>query len=115
LRVITERSGRLDARMRSRRGAAERLLEDKTMQSHNDGIPVELTVASVVFLAIAAFIVNVIFAIGITCDGDRIRKKGGETVFVGPNAWGARRARRELSSRRAVLARAPLELASTRG
>jgi hypothetical protein len=57
------------------------------MPIHNDGIPVELTVATVVFLAMAAFLVNVVFAIGITRDGDRIREKGGETMFVGPNAW----------------------------
>jgi uncharacterized membrane protein YadS len=57
------------------------------MPIHNDGIPVELTVATVVFLAMAAFLVNVMFAIGITRDGDRIREKGGETMFVGPNGW----------------------------
>jgi len=58
------------------------------MQIHNDAIPPELTILTIVFFGAAAFIVNLLFAIGITRDGDRIRERGGETRFVGPNAWG---------------------------
>jgi hypothetical protein len=38
-------------------------------------------------LAAALFLINVVFAIGVMRDGDRIRERGGDTFLVGPTAW----------------------------
>jgi hypothetical protein len=38
--------------------------------------------------AAALFLINVIFAVGVMRDGDRIRERGGETFLVGPTWWG---------------------------
>ena len=58
---------------------------------HADSFPPELAVFSVIvaiFGAVCVFFIDVIFAVGITRDGDRIREKGGDTLFVGPTMWG---------------------------
>ena len=61
------------------------------MQLHPESSPPEFFIFSIVlavFLGVAVFLIDVLFAIGITRDGDRIRERGGETRFVGPTVWG---------------------------
>jgi len=61
------------------------------MQFHPESSSPEFVILSVVlaiFLGVAVLLIDVLFAIGITRDGDRIRERGGETRFVGPTVWG---------------------------
>ena len=50
-----------------------------------------LIVATATFLGIVAgivlLLVNILFAVGVMRDADRIREKGGDVVFVGPGSW----------------------------
>jgi hypothetical protein len=46
-----------------------------------------LTLGPLALFAAVLFLINLVFAIGVMRDGDRIRERGGDTFLVGPTAW----------------------------